>query len=81
MKGFELGSMTDAYHRRFLELPGHKFHQLIATLWIKGRGCLVKHNNVWPMEQNSREPQALFLPTRQGLIPRTFFVEALDEVA
>src|SRR5262249_24730364 len=33
------------------------------------------------MEQDSCERQALFFPARQGLVPRSVLIKALDEVA
>jgi hypothetical protein len=80
MKGFEFGPMTDANDGRLFELLGQKLHQPIFTLRVERRGCFVQQDYIRSAKKDSCKRQALLLPARQDLIPRTFFVEVLDEV-
>jgi hypothetical protein len=64
MKGFEFGPMADADDGRSFELLRQELHQLILTLRIEGRRCLIEQDDIRPMEEDSRKPQALFLPAR-----------------
>ena len=64
MKGFEFEAMTETNNGRSFELPAQKLHQLILIRWIEGRGCLIEHDDIRPMEEDSRERQTLFFPAR-----------------
>jgi hypothetical protein len=44
MKGFEFRPMTDADDGRPFELLRQELHQLILTVWIEGRGCLIERS-------------------------------------
>src|SRR5215216_373098 len=79
VKGLEIRTMSNADDRRVPEFAHKELHQPALTRRIEGCGSLVEHDDVRPMEEDSREPQPLLLPARQCLVPRSFLVQALRQ--
>ena len=81
MKAREFRAMTNADDGRLFELLEQELHQSILVRCVEGRGGFIEYDDIRAMEEDSREPQTLFLPARQDLIPGAFLIEALGDVA
>ena len=80
VKRFQLRPVRDADDGGRTEFRREEFHELVLAGGIERRCRFIEHDNVGPMEEDSREGQPLLLATGQYLVPRRLFIETGDQV-
>ena len=80
VKRFKLRPVRDADDGGRTEFRREEFHELVLAGGIERRCRFIEHDNVGPMEEDSREGQPLLLATGQYLVPRRLFIETGDQV-
>jgi hypothetical protein len=81
VKRFKLRPVRDADDGGRTEFRREEFHELVLAGGIERRCRFIEHDNVGPMEEDSREGQPLLLATGQYLVPRRLFIETGNQVA
>jgi hypothetical protein len=73
--------VTHADQRRLFGLANQQFHELVLALRIKRGRRLVQHDDIGVVKNDAGERQALLFAARQGLVPGTFLVDPIGQMA
>ena len=76
----ELRPVCNADDGGCTELRRQELHHTVLAGRIERRCRLIEHDNVRPMEKNSRKCQSLLLAAGQYLVPGRIFTDAVDEM-